>query len=99
MSNEREPGSSTGRADDAGHERKLEDAATAVFPRSELLGYRRRQRALRQGEAALVVDPFESPLWYVNHYDPVSLEETVRDPDRTKKMLHMARLVLKWTAD
>lgn len=48
-----------------------------LFERTRELSYSNRRRALlaeeNDGEPAVIVDPYESPLWFVDHYDPSKL--------------------------
>ena len=69
-----------------------------VFTLSQELGYKARVRALTAaepvnvGESALIVDPSESPLWYVNH-------GTLRldSKERVKELRQIAEHAIRWT--
>src|SRR4051812_4619081 len=65
-----------------------------VFERTRNLSYERRKAALLHGETAIVVDPIESPLWYVNHYNPAAVEAL--DTEQLKRMSRLAGLVMRW---
>jgi hypothetical protein len=67
-----------------------------LFKRTRDLGYDARQRSLSAadnfGEAAIVVEPIESPLWYV-----ATPDGDLSNPDDPAEVLQIARDVLTWT--
>jgi hypothetical protein len=67
-----------------------------LFRRTKEQGYEARQRSLsaaeNKGEAAIVVDPIESPLWYV-----ASRDGYLSNPENPQELLRVAQEVIEWT--
>jgi hypothetical protein len=72
------------------------DERDRLFRRTALLGYEARQKGLaaeeNAGEAAITVDPIESPLWYVEARDGY-----LSDPEDPERLIAVLRDVIGWT--
>lgn len=72
-----------------------------LFRRTKELSYEARKRALtaaeNDGETALTVDPFESPLWAVGNYDPSML--SIDTPEKRARVERLADEVAKITSE
>jgi hypothetical protein len=74
--------------------------AQPLFQRTRDLSHTLRRRSLSAeengGEAALIVDPVESPLWFVDHYDPAKLKAVTKGDK--KRLQRLAKEVNELTA-
>jgi len=70
--------------------------SSQLFTRTRLLDYTARRETLSSrangGEPAIVLDPIESPLWFVSSPDGF-----LSDPVNTKDLIRLAAEVIDWT--